>query len=626
VGLALLALLGHRTALGGVGRWLLGDERPKERLTAALQLWSVLGVLGCAASAGWQASRPSAALMAGAGLLIAGAGRGHLGVLLAGVGAGLLLHAQGFAGERFVLWVGPALGGLGLAALLGVEVRRREKAGEPLVAQLFVAAALGLGLLHGLAVGAPTTPDASLSALLAAANRGDAAGWLGSLAPALLFVELAAALALATRQAHRCKLDGYTTTLAAATAPALGGAFVVGWLARRFQGGGGLVDLPPTYSVGTLVAFVSPETTALAAGLAGLAVGAHGAARWIEAEEPRTGAGWGRDALLMATFCFASWHVARASGGVLRPTLSSTFAGVGALAVVGLVSVHAAWKEASARHVYFVQLATVATYGVLRVTTGRELPPEADAIFALALGFVLVGVTVLARRAKLPPVARATRLFAALLPLGVALALGNEQGYEKAAGALGSAMLYGALAWVERSRFLGALGAIAVNLALLLSALATGIDGLEIYLAPLGLFLLALGHLFAASLERPLRQWLRVLGSLLLYLPAGWSITFQLGLAPDARYPVVFGLVCLLGVAVGMLLRIRAYLVLGSAFLVLDVLANLLHAGLRNHRLGFLLLSGAGLLILGGMVFSTLQREVVQGLVRRYRARIASWD
>jgi hypothetical protein len=627
VGLALLALLGHRTALGGgAGRWLLGDERPKERLTAALQLWSVLGVLGCAASAGWQASRPSAALMAGAGLLIAGAGWGHLGVLLAGVGAGLLLHAQGFAGERFVFWVGPALGGLGLAALLGVEVRRREKAGEPLVAHLFAAATLGLGLLHGLSVGAPTTPDASLSALLVAADRGEAAGWLGSLAPALLLVELAAALALATRQAHRCKLGGYTTTLAAATAPALGGAFVVGWLARRLQGAGGLLDLPPTYSLGTLVAFVSPETTALAAGLAGLAVGAHGAARWIEAEEPRTGAGWGRDALLMATFCFASWHVARASGGALQPTLSSTFAGVGALAVVGLVSVHAAWKEASARHVYFVQLATVATYGVLRATTGRGLPPEADAIFALSLGFVLVGVTVLARRAKLPPVARATRLFAALLPLGVALALGNEQGYEKAAGALGSAMLYGALAWVERSRFLGALGAIAVNLALLLGALANGIDGLEIYLAPLGLFLLALGHLFAASLERPLRQWLRVLGSLLLYLPAGWSITFQLGLAPDARYPVVFGLVCLLGVAVGMLLRIRAYLVLGSAFLVLDVLANLLHAGLRNHRLGFLLLSGAGLLILGGMVLSTLQREAVQRLVRRYRARIASWD
>jgi hypothetical protein len=328
----------------------------------------------------------------------------------------------------------------------------------------------------------------------------------------------------------------------------------------------------------------------------------------------------------MATFCFASWHVARTSGGTLAPTPGATLAGVGALAVVGLVSVHAAWKEASARHVYFVQLATVATYGVLRATTGRGLPPEADAIFALALGFVLVGVTVLARRAKLPPVANATRLFAALLPLGVMLVLGNEEGYDKAAGALGSAMLYGALAWVERSRFLGALGAIAVNLALLMSALASGLDGLEIYLAPLGLFLLALGHLFARSMERPLRQWLRVLGSLLLYLPAGWSITFQLGLAPDARYPLAFGLVCLMGVAVGMLLRIRAYLVLGSAFLVLDVIANLLHAGLRNHRLGFLLLSGAGLLILGGMVFSTLQREVVQRLVRRYRARIASWE
>jgi hypothetical protein len=215
---------------------------------------------------------------------------------------------------------------------------------------------------------------------------------------------------------------------------------------------------------------------------------------------------------------------------------------------------------------------------------------------------------------------------ATLLPLGVALVLRDEPGYEPAAGAIGSALLYSALAWVERSRFFGALGAIAVNLALLLGALTSGLEGTEIYLAPLGLFLLALGHLFHGSLEPVLRQWLRVLGSLLLYLPAGWAITFQLGLAPDGRYPLVFGLLCLLGVAAGMALRIRAYLVLGSGFLLLDVAANLLHAGLRNHRLGFLILSGAGLLILGGMVFSTLQREVVQRALRRFRARLATWE
>ncbi len=626
VGLALLAVLGHRTALGGVGGWFLGPEKPQERLTSALRLWSALGVLGCVVGAGWQASRPSAALLGVAGLLIAAAGRASFGVFLSGLGAALLIHAQGFASERFLPWTGPALAGLGLAALLGAEVRKKEKLAGVLVAHLFAAAAIVGGMLHALAVGAPTSLDASLPSLLAATGHADAAGTLGSLAPSMVLLLGAVGLALAARQAHRCDERGYTVLLTTAAPPLLGSAFVVAWLARKLQGVSPLLELPPTYSPGRLVAFVSPETTVLAAGLAALAVLVHGATRALRDEAPRVGVGQGRDALLMATFCFASWHVARTSGGTLAPTPGATLAGVGALAVVGLVSVHAAWKEASARHVYFVQLATVATYGVLRATTGRGLPPEADAIFALALGFVLVGVTVLARRAKLPPVANATRLFAALLPLGVMLVLGNEEGYDKAAGALGSAMLYGALAWVERSRFLGALGAIAVNLALLMSALASGLDGLEIYLAPLGLFLLALGHLFARSMERPLRQWLRVLGSLLLYLPAGWSITFQLGLAPDARYPLAFGLVCLMGVAVGMLLRIRAYLVLGSAFLVLDVIANLLHAGLRNHRLGFLLLSGAGLLILGGMVFSTLQREVVQRLVRRYRARIASWE
>lgn len=247
-------------------------------------------------------------------------------------------------------------------------------------------------------------------------------------------------------------------------------------------------------------------------------------------------------------------------------------------------------------------------------------------MFGLVVGFVLVGVTVQARRAGIPPVAAATRRFAALLPLGIALVLPQEATLSTAMAAAGSAILYGTLGYLERSPLLGSLGAAAGNLALLLFALSRGLQGVEVWLAPAGLFVLAIAQLFAASLAHPSRVTLRVVGSLLLYLPAATQIAFQVGNARDGAYPVVFGLACLVGIAAGMVLHIRAYLALGVTFLVLDVVASLVRAGLRDHRVGFLLLSSAGLAILGGMVFVTLRREAVRGWVARWRARLRAWD
>ena len=75
-----------------------------------------------------------------------------------------------------------------------------------------------------------------------------------------------------------------------------------------------------------------------------------------------------------------------------------------------------------------------------------------------------------------------------------------------------------------------------------------------------------------------------------------------------------------------MVLRIRAYLVLGTLFLALDVVVNLLNIGLRNHRIGFWLLSLTGLLILGGMLLTTLRTEETLRLTKRLRAIWRRWD
>ena len=73
-------------------------------------------------------------------------------------------------------------------------------------------------------------------------------------------------------------------------------------------------------------------------------------------------------------------------------------------------------------------------------------------------------------------------------------------------------------------------------------------------------------------------------------------------------------------------LRVRAYLALGTMVLTLDVVANLVHAGLRDHRIGFVLLSVSGLAIFGIMIAITLRRDAAWGIVGRFRSRLRAWD
>lgn len=620
--LALLALISHRTFLGPATEKLFSRKLPSGKLTNVFLFWSTLGTLACAIGAGWQTSTTSALLLLLAGLLVAVSGIPSLGALLSGTATALLFHTEGLAHNHVSAWSGPAITTLGLLTLVGLEIAKDPSTKEIRFSYIFTAVTTALGLSHALTVGA-TIQGFSVSAIFATLSESSIIDALRTYNPTIVFTQISILLIFAAWQEDRRKQRHNASTLSAAAPPLVGWTLLLAWI--PFQ-------LPSSTTQQPNIAFleisnvVESGLPTLSVGLACLALLTHIITRKIDSKSLRKGASLGRNALQLLILGFASWLINYAASNPPPLSTSAISTIVIAMAIVGGISGHLAWRDQRAGHAYLVQITTVITYGVIRSSSGHAWPLEADAIFTLVLGFILVGTTVLARRANLTPIARATRFFTALLPLGLAWLLEDRGDLERAAGALGSAILYGTLAWIERSQFLGAIGAIAINLALLFTILSTGVDSLEIYLAPLGLLLLALGHLFAPSLGKPLRQWLRILGSLLLYLPAGWSITFQLGLAPDARYPLIFGLVCLLGVAIGTLLRIRAYLLLGSMFLLLDILANLTHAGLRNHRLGFLILSAAGLLILGGMVISTLHSKRVHQILERYRNKLATWE
>jgi len=329
----------------------------------------------------------------------------------------------------------------------------------------------------------------------------------------------------------------------------------------------------------------------------------------------------GRDALLGGSALVMAIFVTNSEpGGRDVATL-----GMVALGLPIAISVHAITRESSSRHVYFVEVMVVALYAF--ATRALNLRPETDAMLGLGYGFTLLGVAVVARRQGIMPVADATRRFLGALPFLVAfLTMRGPVTNTAAMFAVGASVLYGVVAVTEHSRAFGSLAAVAANIALVVFALAQGLDGVEIWLGPLGLLVAAISQIFAPKLNHAARSAIRITGGALLYLPSGLKLALRLGAAEDATYSVVFGAVCLLGVVIGVVLKVRAYLALATFSLTLDVIANLVYAGLRDHRLGFVILSASGLLILGVMIMVTLRRESARAFVGNVRTQLSGWD
>jgi hypothetical protein len=104
------------------------------------------------------------------------------------------------------------------------------------------------------------------------------------------------------------------------------------------------------------------------------------------------------------------------------------------------------------------------------------------------------------------------------------------------------------------------------------------------------------------------------------------KVALELAQGSQGLYSVAFGAVCLFGIAAGVFLRIRAYLAFGTLFLVLEVVTTLFYASVRDHRIAFLVLSVAGLTILGSMIAVTLRREAFTATLAAVRVRLRGWE
>jgi hypothetical protein len=250
------------------------------------------------------------------------------------------------------------------------------------------------------------------------------------------------------------------------------------------------------------------------------------------------------------------------------------------------------------------------------------MPELTDAWVLLGVSALAAGLAQLLAREGRADSARALRQGALLWPvLGAALVPWAHWNLG-AAWLLGLSVLAGWLARVGSKRLGSILSALALNAAVLLAAVGSGFQQLQLVLIPLGLSLLALAHVFSGELSQGAMVKLRAWGMGLMYVAVAWS-PLTVTSVPALLLCVV---VCLGGVALGALWRIRSYVVLGSGVLVTTVLATLVRSGLAEPRLGAVFLSLLGLGVVVVMVMISTRRDELQARLAAMQRAMATWE
>ncbi|MCC8992727.1 MAG: hypothetical protein LM550_03370 [Candidatus Contendobacter sp.] len=189
---------------------------------------------------------------------------------------------------------------------------------------------------------------------------------------------------------------------------------------------------------------------------------------------------------------------------------------------------------------------------------------------------------------------------------------------------LASAVLYLSLAGTLWNPLPLYLGVLALNGAVYLWApLWARHYGLwQFYIIPAAVSVLALAHLHRRELRPKVLNGVRLAALSALYAGVGLDVFLR----PELWVFVLALAVAMLGVMLGIALRIRAFLYGGVIFLVLNVMGQLLRFYPDQGFSRALILIGLGAAITAGMVLFNLKREAIMQRVQIMRADLAEWE
>jgi hypothetical protein len=187
-------------------------------------------------------------------------------------------------------------------------------------------------------------------------------------------------------------------------------------------------------------------------------------------------------------------------------------------------------------------------------------------------------------------------------------------------------LLYGFLAATRRSFLFALLAALAANFGLWALWVHFDVSFLlhpQLWVIPPALIVLAAEHLNRNRLQPAQAAGLRYLGLGALYV-ASTADMFITGLGNSVVLPLVLAGLSVLGVLVGILLRVRAFLFLGVAFLCLVIFTMIWHAAVDRYQTWVWWASG---IVLGVAILSLFALfEKRRNDVLRLIEEVKSWN
>jgi hypothetical protein len=253
-------------------------------------------------------------------------------------------------------------------------------------------------------------------------------------------------------------------------------------------------------------------------------------------------------------------------------------------------------------------------------------------LIVMCVAFVGVGLSELFHRRKMPVLSEPLRRTALLLPLAPAIGYWFMKATTGQTGFLGHAspamwllmgLFYGFMAVNKRSIWLAGLAALAGTTGLWTLLLLPQIDihiyeHPQLWLIPVALAALVAEYLNHDRLDKAQGASVRYLALSVIYVSSTADM-FIAGIGESFLMPVILMLLSVLGAMTGILLRVRSFLYLGVAFLVLDVVSMVAYAAIHQQTRWIAYVCGMALgvavLILVG-IFEKLRNDILAAVER----------
>ncbi len=242
------------------------------------------------------------------------------------------------------------------------------------------------------------------------------------------------------------------------------------------------------------------------------------------------------------------------------------------------------------------------------------------AFFVIGFSFLLYGVNILASRAadsRAKVLIRPSYYIALALPIVLLVAIPFDQRPAAAFALLAAGSFYLLIARQSQIRWAMYVAAGLVNVAIYLWVPAVReLTGLyQLYVIPAAITVLIFAQLHRHELNAQVLTSIRLAASAAILAVSTFEVFFSRD--PSLLQFVVVLLLSLAGITSGISLRIKPFVYVGIAFLVINVAGQL---GLQFHREGgvvrAIILIGVGLVILSAMIFFNIHRERI---VRQYQ-------